>query len=63
MLPRSIDGAGEILSDSPLDPTAPAMVSQPVATTLTRAAIFLVVTLAPGPEPVATVRGLCADLS
>lgn len=63
MLSRSIDGAGEILSDSPLDPTAPAMVSQPVATTLTRAAIFLVVTLAPGPEPVATVRGLCADLS
>lgn len=44
-----------------LDSSAPAAVSQLVAATLTQAAIFLVVTIAPGAE--ATVRALCADLS
>ncbi|MFC3075513.1 Dyp-type peroxidase [Shinella pollutisoli] len=39
------------------------VVSQPVATRLTRAAIFLVVTLAPGREAENAVRALCADLS
>jgi porphyrinogen peroxidase len=36
--------------------------AQPVAAPLTRAAIFLVVTLKPGSESRATVRSFCADL-
>jgi porphyrinogen peroxidase len=36
---------------------------QPVAAPLTRAAIFLVVTMNDGPEHTAAVKGLCADLS
>jgi putative iron-dependent peroxidase len=35
---------------------------QPIATPLTRAAIFLVVTIQPGEAPCAAVRSLCADL-
>jgi putative iron-dependent peroxidase len=38
-------------------------VSQPVSAPLTRAAIFLVVTINPGDENRATVLSLCADLS
>jgi putative iron-dependent peroxidase len=41
----------------------PAPVSQSVAARLTRAAIFLVVTINPGPAPEKVVRGLCGDLS
>src|SRR5271154_4183509 len=37
--------------------------AQPVALPLTRAAIFLVVTLKPGSEVRSTVRSFCADLS
>ncbi|MFZ0036636.1 MAG: Dyp-type peroxidase [Candidatus Acidiferrales bacterium] len=37
--------------------------AQPVAAPLTRAAIFLVVTLKPGPESRATVRSFCGELS
>ena len=37
--------------------------AQPVAAPLTRAAIFLVVTLKPGSEVRSTVRSFCADLS
>jgi porphyrinogen peroxidase len=37
--------------------------AQPVASPLTRAAIFLVVTLKPGPEPRETIRSFCGDLS
>jgi putative iron-dependent peroxidase len=37
--------------------------AQPVSAPLTRAAIFLVVTLKPGPESRATVRGFCGDLA
>jgi len=37
--------------------------AQPVATPLTRAAIFLVVTINPGVENHATVRSLCGDLA
>src|ERR1700679_4027307 len=37
--------------------------AQPVAASLTRAAIFLVVTLNPGVENRATLRSFCADLS
>lgn len=39
------------------------MVSQPVFASLTRSAIFLVVTINAGSGPEAAVRGLCADLS
>jgi porphyrinogen peroxidase len=42
--------------------TLPAL-AQPVAASLTRAAIFLVVNLNPGPDNRATVRSFCADLS
>jgi porphyrinogen peroxidase len=41
----------------------PPPVSQSVAARLTRAAIFLVVTINPGSAAGETVRGLCADLS
>ncbi|MGX9147006.1 Dyp-type peroxidase [Mesorhizobium sp. 128a] len=46
-----------------MESSLPAVVSQPVAALLTRAAIFLVVTLKSDPEHDATARGLCADLS
>ena len=46
-----------------MESSLPAVVSQPVVALLTRAAIFLVVTLKPGPEHDATARSLCADLS
>ncbi len=46
-----------------MDPSQPSVVSQPVMATLTRSAIFLVVTINPGSDAEATVRGLCADLS
>jgi porphyrinogen peroxidase len=48
---------------APDAPNAPLPVAQPVAASLTRAAIFLVVTLNPGPGHRASVRSLCADLS
>src|SRR6202451_1538224 len=37
--------------------------AQPVAAALTRAAIFLVVTLKPGPEHRSTIRSFCGDLA
>ena len=40
-----------------------AIVSQPVASPLTRAAIFLVATINPGADNRAAVRSLCADLA
>jgi porphyrinogen peroxidase len=39
------------------------VVAQPVAAPLTRAAIFLVVTMNPGPDSRATLRSFCGDLS
>jgi porphyrinogen peroxidase len=42
---------------------APAAVSQPVSAPLTRAAIFLIVTINPGDENRSAVLSLCADLS
>jgi len=39
-----------------------AIVSQPVAAPLTRAAIFLVLTINPGPDNRATVRSFCAEI-
>ena len=41
----------------------PSAIPQPVATGLTQAAIYLVVTLNPEPRHYATVRSLCGDLS
>ena len=41
----------------------PSDIPQPVVATLTRAAIFLVVTVNPGPEHDAAVRTLCGDLA
>src|SRR5712664_3028125 len=41
----------------------PQAVPQPVATSLTRAAIFLVVTINPGAGHRAAIRSLCADLA
>ena len=46
-----------------MDATVPPAVPQPVATRLTRAAIFLVATLVPGREVETAVRKLSADLS
>ncbi|HEV2120945.1 MAG TPA: Dyp-type peroxidase [Candidatus Bathyarchaeia archaeon] len=43
--------------------TSPSAVPQPVATPLTRAAIFLVVTINPGAGHRAAIRSFCADLS
>jgi putative iron-dependent peroxidase len=42
--------------------SAPAATSQPVSAPLTRAAIFLIVTINPGDENRATILSLCADL-
>jgi putative iron-dependent peroxidase len=41
----------------------PQAIPQPVVTPLTRAAIFLVVTINPGAENTATVRSFCGDLA
>src|SRR3989442_5152412 len=41
----------------------PHVIPQPVATPLTRAAIFLVVTINPGTRNRGIIRSLCADLS
>jgi len=41
----------------------PSTIPQPVAASLTRAAMFLVVTVNDGPDHEDTVRGLCGDLS
>ncbi|CAH1658166.1 Dyp-type peroxidase [Hyphomicrobiales bacterium] len=46
-----------------MDIAVPTVISQPVAATLTRSALFLVVTINPGSGPEATVRSLCAELS
>jgi putative iron-dependent peroxidase len=46
-----------------MEPRVPSTSPQPVAALLTRAAIFLVVTVNDGADHAATVRGLCADLS
>ncbi|MGO4173551.1 Dyp-type peroxidase [Bosea sp. TAF32] len=46
-----------------MDTGLPTVVSQPVFATLTRSAIFLVVTINPGSEAEVAMRGLCADLS
>ena len=42
---------------------ATSAIPQAIAAPLTRAAIFLVVALNPGPDTVPVVRSLCADLS
>src|SRR6266446_241442 len=47
----------------PMITPGPSAVPQPIAAPLTRAAIFLVVALDPGPDNLPAVRSLCADLS
>ena len=47
---------------TPDAPDRPTPASQPIATPLTRAAIFLVVTINPGEAPSVAVRSLCTDL-
>lgn len=41
----------------------PSAIQQPILSQLTRAAIFLVVTVKPGPDHDATVRAMCGDLA
>ena len=53
----TLDGAPQ-----PAGGPAPQPVTQPVAAPLTAAAIFLVVTVRPGQDSDAAVRGLCGDL-
>src|SRR5246127_3578471 len=48
---------------APKAPVEPGVVAQAVAAPLSRAAIFLVVTINPGPDNAAAVRAFCADLS
>ena len=48
---------------SPGAAAGPRALTQLLSLELTRAAIFLVVTLGPGPEPEAAVRSLCADFA
>ena len=50
-------------SDSKSTPKAEHVVTQPIVAPLTRAAIFLVVTVKPGDENRATLRSFCGDLS
>jgi len=50
-------------SDSKTAPKAAHVVAQPIVAPLTRAAIFLVVTLKPSPDNRATLRSFCGDLS
>jgi putative iron-dependent peroxidase len=49
--------------DAPEQASGIVGLAQPVASPLTRAAIFLVVTLKPGPEPRSAIRSFCGDLS
>jgi putative iron-dependent peroxidase len=50
-------------SDSKSAPKAELIVAQPIVARLSRAAIFLVVTLKPGTDSRATLRSFCGDLS
>jgi porphyrinogen peroxidase len=56
---RKMTAAEQIRMERRVPPT----ISQPVAASLTRAAIFLVVTVNDGPEHEVTVRALCGDLA
>src|SRR5215475_626693 len=48
---------------APKDAAELGAVPQPVSAPLTRAAVFLVVTINPGPDNSAAVRSFCADLA
>src|SRR5215472_3090082 len=48
---------------APMAQGAPRGIAQPVAASLARFAIFLVVTLKPGPDSRTTLRSFCGDLS
>jgi putative iron-dependent peroxidase len=67
---RKADDSGETAMETaphpePMSPPTarPPVLAQPVDAPLTRAAIFLVATLKPGPANRATVRSFCGDLS
>src|SRR5208283_6184714 len=64
---RSCEDAPGVIESRPmttLEATkSPGPVPQAVNAILTRAAIFLVVTIKPGPDPCASARSLCADLA
>jgi porphyrinogen peroxidase len=53
--------AGDFMADTTSEPDA--VVPQPVSAPLTRAAIFLVVTINPGADNRAAVRSFCADFA
>src|SRR5690606_12729115 len=56
--------AGRLWASPHREETAlPAAIHQPVDTPLTQAAMFLTLTMAPGPEPEDAVRSFCAELS
>src|SRR5271154_6007737 len=55
--------AGERLMAEATSGTDAVAVAQPVSAPLTRAAIFLVVTINPGEDNGATVRSFCADFA
>ena len=48
--------------NAPVAAGAPSGIAQPVVASLTRAAIFLVLTVNPGPEHCTTIRSFCGDL-
>ena len=54
--------AGDRMADA-TSPTDAVVVAQPVSAPLTRAAIFLVVTINPGADAPDAVRSFCADLA
>jgi porphyrinogen peroxidase len=56
-------GGNKMDSDSKSTPKVEHVVAQPIVAPLTRAAIFLVVTIKPGDENRATLRSFCGDLS
>ncbi len=60
---RIVFQSGSRPTDLTMNASLPPTVSQPVVAKLTKAAIFLVLTLNPEKENEITVRGLCADLS
>ncbi len=57
-----LDGL-EFLMTAPKAPVEPGVIAQAVAAPLTRAAIFLVVTINPGEDNAAAVRAFCADIA
>jgi porphyrinogen peroxidase len=57
------DRAAHEVSEAAPQAVAASVEPQPVASLITRAAIFLVVAIGPGPQHADAVRGLCGDLA